>query len=425
MNILPTQSKLYIPPYKRNQVVSQSSILSTEQEEYYNRIGGIINAAPTSQALLRLAQHPYLVTEDGEHAKVFWTPGHWAFWTRQLVQFKQESGIHKRILPIIQDRLLQQIPTCPAGQCAQISQAIGQLDLNRPPKLASWILNNALSNISSFSPQEIYMLIDGARRLLNFSQLRSLLRAYTDCLSQHEQKREALKTELKPQGIACLLKVCYQIKFSGLFSDLLFEMALKDIHKFSIQEKIDLIMGLALYSDRPAAAELLNGIEEELASITLDMSSLIIACHHFKACRFFPEKLLPQAYALLDDQNLPMIWEQINLLHALITPNLREDLQHRFYSLLEQLSQPQENDCLFFTKIYPRELIRVLEMASQIPTKNSNDLSLILEIVQSLINRLDSISRSDLSFLQSTLLKLDYKMEAQQVQNRLRNMKEI
>ncbi len=422
MNVQPSSKELYIPPYRRNRVINPP-ISSSEQQEYYNRIGGIIKAATTSQELLRLAQRPYL--EESKH--VYWTPGHWALWTRQLVQISQTTlnskSTHKKIAPITLNCLLESIPLCPAGQCAQISQAAAQLDLNRTPKLAHWILNNALRNISDFSPQEIYMLIDGARRLLNFSQVRFLLQAYTDCLIQNGQKREALQAELKPQGIGCLLKVCHQLKFQGLLSDLLFEMALKDIHQFSIQEKIDLIMGLALYSDHLEAVELLNKLEEELAAVTLDMPSLIIACHHFKACRFFPEKLLPQAYTILDDQNLPM-WEQINLLHALIiTANPREDLQLRFQFLLEQISQPQENGCLFFTKIYPRELIRVLEMAAQMPTKNGDDLSLIPDIVQYLMNRLTSISKSDLSFLHATLLKLGCIQEAQRVQSRLKEMK--
>lgn len=435
----------YIPPHQRHQLPNSLTLpkeqspgnstvtLSEEQLEFYRRIGGIIKTAISvdPEQLLKKAIDPYLedVTEEGKGQLVPWAPGNWALWIRLFVQLDRNQALADprntkyRIEAIIKRYLIKQIPTCSAGHCAQISQAAAQLNLNCPQEFSGWLLKNGRENINNFSAQEIYMLIDGARKFLNPKNLHSLLQAYTSCLTQDEEKVEILKRDLKPQGIACLLKVCAQLKMQGALSDLLLEMALKDFYQFSIQEKIDLTAGLALYSNNQDVQKLLKEIEDSLAKECLSHGSLIIACNHFKECKFFPFKLLPEANSRLTNPKTPL-WDKINLLHALVTPNLHKDVKEQFYSLLKNLSQPQENGSLLFETIYPQELTRVLEMASKILTDGSPHLHPINEIVQHLITkRLPSTSLNNLSFLCPILSDLGYKAEAEQVQKKLNEMR--
>lgn len=435
----------YVPPHRRHLLANSSTLpkeqsprnstvtLSEEQLEFYRRIGGIIKTAISvdPEHLLKKAINPYWedATEEGKSQLVPWAPGNWALWIRLFVQLDQNQALADprntkyRVEAIIKRYLIKQIPTCPAGQCAQISQAAAQLNLNRSQEFSDWLLKNGKENINDFSAQEIYMLIDGARKFLNSKNLHSLLQAYSSCLTQDEEKVEILKRDLKPQGIACLLKVCAQLKMQGALSDLLLEMALKDFCLFSIQEKIDLIAGLALYSNNQDVQKLLKKIEDNLAKECLSHGSLIITCHHFKDCGFFPLKLLPEANSRLTNPKTPL-WDKINLLHALVTSNPHEDVKKHFYSLLKNLSQPQENGSLLFETIYPQELTRVLEMASKALTKGNPYPHPINEIVQHLvINRLSTTSQSNLSFLRPILSDLDYQAEAQQVQKKLNEMR--
>lgn len=314
------------------------------------------------------------------------------------------KGTKTKIIEIVDKRLLKQIPNCPHGQCAQIAQSAGKLGL-KDSSLVQWIVKNSSADLANYSIEEIYMLIHGAEKLFSKSALHSLIKHYETLLIKDPRELKQLE-DLKPNGIACLLKACARTQKRGFLSVKLFEMAIKQLDKFSLQEKIDLIAGLYLFggSDHQTVLKMLRQIEASVLMSQPSQKTIVAAFVHFSYCLFLPEMLLPQVKKILENSEVtPSIKNR--LFYTFATLNLGDDptIQKQFATFF--------NDQVF--QLDDNALIDLLRTAAILLSEQSPP-PLLRAIVDHLMQRHRGSSNS-LKNLPFGLTALHYFEEAAQV----------
>lgn len=398
-----TEKNYYIIPHKRNNFLPQAqvkihnpssvvTVLEYQTVDVDRRIGGKIKTLNDTGKLIQFAENSTL-----DQKNIRFNSENWALWFNKLsnsVSFTKSlsKGTCEKIITIV-DKMLVDIPSCPPGTCSQIAKAAGNLELNNI-NLRNWVFSNAINNLHSITPKEFYMLIHGAQKLLNQSELRKLLTSYSDRINDLEQEK-VFTQEIRPQGIACLLKGCAKAEWRGHLSEVLLKLA-KLMKRDDLISTIDLIEGLSLYAyTDPEVRMLLGQIEAELAKMTnLPLVSLSIAMSHFATCGFIPSILLEKVKAALQDPN-NKIWDKISLFHSLALLGIKEEkVLFLFDDLMQSISQPLDGEKKAFTKIYLQDLVRLVHIAA-VFSSDTNEPLVITEIIEYLILNLSRLKQED------------------------------
>ena len=289
--------------------------------------------------------------------------------------------------------MLIEIPNCPPGQCSQIAKAAAKLELKHLD-LNAWIISNVINHLEEFSSPEFYNLIDGARNLLKQCELKKILKSYSDVVIS--QNKQNTFQDLRPQGVACLLKACADAEFKGDLSEVLLQQVFKTKSDYKLQEKVDLIAGLSLFNPNKQVLELLNEIELELAQIDLTRESLSVALTHFSRCYFIPFNLFDKVKNTLEDPNTP-IWERISFLRSLALLGLKNEFSGYFSALMSSVEQITDGEKAF-TKLYLNDLVQLIYIGA-VFFEGTETPAVIHEIVEFLNskplseqNRIDLIS---------------------------------
>lgn len=407
---------VYIPPHKRenksplvNNIEKNITVVSEIDIERLKKIGGKIKNLHGIIDLIKFAINPTLNREI-----VTLNDKHWALWISKISQISSYSEnqkdifISKRnkenIIMIFENKIAK--INCEAGTFSQIIKGFGNLQLSCNSDTNKWIINNFNKNINKFNAQELYMFIHGAIKIFSRKDLKLIIKKYNANLNF--EMKEDIKENLKPQGIACILKACAIVKADNNLSDLLINLVIEKYSKFSFQEKIDLITGFShiSYDTSKPALKYLNKIEQSLAFENPSLKPLSIALSSFASCGYIPKLLLHDINSLLDSETTHL-WGKISLLHSLAMLGLTK-FYPQFATLLLEINQSDDNGRRKFTNIYCSDLARLIHAAAVFLPDQDAIPDVITDIITYLKSNINLLKPEDKKHLYASLCALGH-----------------
>ena len=312
--------------YNKTEMNNNSQLTDREIDE---RIVAVIKYLKTSEALFKYAKSPYYHDRNSELVKHELSLENFVIWFDQVAnRIESEKKYDPDILiEILQSKIIDKYPFCPAKPFAQISQKIGQFVLKNA--LANnWMLKNGLQNIPNFTEVELFMFVHGAQKTLPKTEMRTFLSEFSQYFSKKENLDNyvQLLSKLGPQGFSCLLKAHVKSECKeSLTSQHLVLLASKKIDKFPPKILVDLIVGLdpQILGVPESVMELLEKIEEKLIHKQDPQIPLDIIMNHFVSIRYIPHKFLAVINKKLMDDSFSM-GKKIALFFALACLGLKD-----------------------------------------------------------------------------------------------------